>query len=64
MSLNAQTDIKQHNMSSDILISHSSHTPRSMTSAQVVRELEYVLGADNHGCQVQIVGLSLVVFGF
>ena len=54
MLLNGQMDIKQHNMSADIVISHSSHTPRSMSSTQVVRELEYILGADSHGCQVHI----------
>ena len=52
MSINGQIDIRQHNMSADILISHSSHTPRFMSSTQVVREMEYLLGADSHGCQV------------
>ena len=64
MSINGQIDIRQHNMSADILISHACNTPRFMTSTQVVREMEYLLGSDSHGCQVHSLSLyfSSVVF--
>ena len=52
MILDNQFDIQQHSRSANIILEHSSWTTSDLRPMQVLREMEYHLRSDAHGCHV------------
>ena len=51
--LDLQFDIQQHSRSGNIILEHNSWTTSDLRPMQVLREMEYHLRNDAHGCHVR-----------
>ena len=51
--LDLQFDIQQHSRAANIILEHSSWTTSDLRPLQVLREMEYHLRHDAHGCHVR-----------